>query len=111
MIAPPSLYLLTLQASATNGVQVAAQNAYFKDSGAFTGEIRYFISSDVLSLAKLTLRNSPVQLKDAGINWVILGHSERRAYFGESSETVAKKTDAVSTHYAQTVGGPCASDH
>jgi hypothetical protein len=39
---------------------------------------------------------SPVQLKDAGINWVILGHSERRSHFGESSETIAKKTDAVS---------------
>jgi triosephosphate isomerase (TIM) len=45
--------------------------------------------------------NSPVQLKDAGINWVILGHSERRQYFGESSETIAKKTETVSTHYAQ----------
>jgi triosephosphate isomerase len=45
--------------------------------------------------------NSPVQLKDAGVNWVILGHSERRQYFGESSEIIAKKTEAVSTHYAQ----------
>ncbi|KAG8864137.1 triosephosphate isomerase, partial [Serendipita sp. 405] len=77
VIAPPSLYLLSLQEQAQNGVQVAAQNAYFKESGAFTGEI------------------SPVQLKDAGINWVVLGHSERRSYFAESSETVAKKTEAA----------------
>ncbi|KAG8775840.1 triosephosphate isomerase [Serendipita sp. 397] len=53
VIAPPSLYLLSLQEQAQNGVQVAAQNAYFKESGAFTGEI------------------SPVQLKDAGINWEV----------------------------------------
>ncbi|KAG8818003.1 triosephosphate isomerase [Serendipita sp. 400] len=66
VIAPPSLYLLSLQEQAQNGVQVAAQNAYFKESGAFTGEI------------------SPVQLKDAGINWVVLGHSERRSYFAEN---------------------------
>ncbi|KAG8824860.1 triosephosphate isomerase [Serendipita sp. 399] len=77
VIAPPSIYLLSLQDLAQNGVQVAAQNAYFKESGAFTGEI------------------SPVQLRDAGINWVILGHSERRSYFTESSETIAKKTEAV----------------
>ncbi|CAG7851521.1 Triosephosphate isomerase Short=TIM; AltName: Full=Triose-phosphate isomerase [Serendipita indica DSM 11827] len=77
VIAPPSLYLLTLQEIVKNGVQVAAQNAYFKESGAYTGEI------------------SPVQLKDAGINWVVLGHSERRSYFAETSEVIAKKTEAA----------------
>lgn len=40
VIAPPSLYLLSLAGSVKNGVQVSAQNAYFKESGAFTGEIR-----------------------------------------------------------------------
>jgi Triosephosphate isomerase len=44
VISPPSIYLLVLQESVKNGVQVAAQNAYFKESGAFTGEIRYPIS-------------------------------------------------------------------
>jgi triosephosphate isomerase len=99
VIAPPSLYLLTLASSAKNGVQVAAQNAYLKESGAFTGEIR-FVSSSTIALPSpfLTCGYSPVQLKDAGINWVILGHSERRSYFGESSETIAKKTDAVSRY-------------
>jgi len=77
VISPPALYLLSLAQAAKNGVEVAAQNCYFKESGAFTGEI------------------SPVQLKDAGINWVILGHSERRTYFAETSELVAKKTDAA----------------
>jgi triosephosphate isomerase (TIM) len=97
VIAPPSLYLLTLASSAKNGVQVAAQNAYLKESGAFTGEIR-FVSSSNPSFSFLTRAYSPVQLKDAGINWVILGHSERRSYFGESSETIAKKTDVVSRY-------------
>jgi len=56
---------------------------------------------------KLTPTNSPVQLKDAGIIWVILGHSERRQYFGEGSDTIAKKTEAVSTNYAQKTRGQC----
>jgi triosephosphate isomerase len=40
VVAPPALYLIPLQEILTNGVKVAAQNCYFKDSGAFTGEIR-----------------------------------------------------------------------
>lgn len=99
MIAPPAIYLLSLQAAAKNGVQVAAQNAYFKDSGAFTGEIRYVHDWFLGRGSKLTLGGSPVQLKDAGINWVILGHSERRSYFREDSDVVAKKTDAVSADH------------
>ncbi|KAG5646792.1 hypothetical protein DXG03_002169 [Asterophora parasitica] len=74
VIAPPSLYLLPLKEKLGNGVQLAAQNAYFKVSGAFTGEI------------------SPTQLVDAGIPYVILGHSERRTLFHETSEIVAQKT-------------------
>jgi len=77
VIAPPALYLLPLHELAKNGVKVAAQNVYFKESGAFTGEI------------------SPVQLRDIGIEWVILGHSERRTLFGDTHELVAKKTDAA----------------
>ncbi|KAG6918019.1 hypothetical protein DXG01_016871 [Tephrocybe rancida] len=72
VIAPPSLYLLSLKAKLRKEVQLAAQNAYFKVSGAFTGEIR--------------------QLVDAGIPYVILGHSERRTLFHETSEIVAQKT-------------------
>nr|GAT60649.1 predicted protein [Mycena chlorophos] len=77
VIAPPSLYLLPLKDILRPEIQVAAQNCYFKDSGAFTGEI------------------SPPQLKDAGIPYVILGHSERRTLFHENSATVAQKTKAA----------------
>ncbi|KAH8823048.1 triosephosphate isomerase [Flagelloscypha sp. PMI_526] len=76
VVAPPTLYLLSLKSALPASVQIAAQNAYFEDSGAFTGEI------------------SPLQLKNAQIPWVLLGHSERRTLFHESSELVAKKTVA-----------------
>jgi len=77
VIAPPALYLIPLKESIRKEVKVAAQNCYFKDSGAFTGEI------------------SPTQLKDADIPYVILGHSERRTLFGETSAVVAQKTRAA----------------
>jgi len=54
-------------------INIGAQNMYFEDKGAFTGEI----SADMLL--------------DAGATYVLLGHSERRKIFGESSELVAKK--------------------
>jgi triosephosphate isomerase len=60
-----------------SGVTLAAQNLYPKDSGAFTGEI------------------SAPMLKEAGCRWVIVGHSERRQHFGETSEFVAKKVEAA----------------
>jgi len=77
VIAPPSIYLIPVKASVRNGIKVSAQNSYFESAGAFTGEI------------------SPSQLVDAGIPYVILGHSERRTIFLESSELVAKKTKAA----------------
>lgn len=54
-------------------IEVIAQNMYYADSGAFTGEV----AADMLL--------------DIGVNTVILGHSERRAYFGESDDLLAKK--------------------
>ncbi|HNS95407.1 MAG TPA: triose-phosphate isomerase [Polyangiaceae bacterium] len=57
-----------------SAVQVGAQNVHPKDSGAFTGEV------------------SASMLLDAGARWVILGHSERRAMFGETDTLVAEKT-------------------
>jgi len=79
VIAPPSLFLLPLLShiSPSSKVSLAAQNAYIASSGAYTGEI------------------SATQLVSAGIPWVILGHSERRALFGEGDEVVAKKTKAA----------------
>ncbi|KAI0316610.1 triose phosphate isomerase [Amylostereum chailletii] len=77
VIAPPALYLISVLDSLRKDVKVAAQNAHTKSSGAFTGEI------------------SPSQLVDAGIPYVILGHSERRSLFGETSALVAQKTRAA----------------
>ena len=54
-------------------IQVGAENMYFEESGAYTGEI------------------SPEMLTDAGVKYVVLGHSERREYFGETNEDVNKK--------------------
>jgi triosephosphate isomerase (TIM) len=54
-------------------VSLAAQNMFYEDKGAFTGEI------------------SPAMLKDAGCTYVIIGHSERRKYFGERDEAVNLK--------------------
>ena len=53
-------------------VEVGAENMYFEESGAYTGEI------------------SPAMLTDAGVKYVVLGHSERRQYFAEADETVNK---------------------
>lgn len=58
-------------------VEVAAQNMHQAESGAYTGEI------------------SAKMLKSVGVNIVILGHSERREYFGEADELLAKKVDAA----------------
>ncbi len=54
-------------------IRLGAQNIYFEDSGAFTGEI------------------SPAMLKDIGCDYVIIGHSERRQYFGETDVNINKK--------------------
>lgn len=58
-------------------VEVAAQNLYAKDEGAFTGEI------------------SAPMIVEAGAKWVIIGHSERRQYFGETDASVCEKTVAA----------------
>ena len=60
------------EARGTN-IKVAAQNMHWEDNGAFTGEI------------------SAKMLKDIGVEYVIIGHSERRQYFNETDETVNKK--------------------
>lgn len=73
IIAPPSIYLEFAKCLAPSNVHVAAQNCYKVPKGAFTGEI------------------SPVMLKDIGIDWVIIGHSERRNVFGELDSLIAEK--------------------
>ena len=60
-----------------SGIALAAQNMHWEPKGAFTGEV------------------SPVMLKDAGCAYVIIGHSERRQFFGETDATVNKKLAAA----------------
>ncbi len=74
IIAPPFTALHGVsQLLLGSEIGLAAQNMYWEDSGAYTGEI------------------SPLMLTEIGCQYVILGHSERRAYFGESNEGVNKK--------------------
>lgn len=63
-----------------SNVALAAQNMHWEDQGALTGEI------------------SPVMLKEIGCKYVILGHSERRQFFGETDETVNKKVKSALSH-------------
>ena len=65
------------RAAEGSGVKLAAQDCYWEEEGAFTGEV------------------APNLLKDAGCSYVIIGHSERRQYFGETDLTVNKKTKAA----------------
>ncbi len=62
-----------MEAAKGTNIQIGAENMYFEEKGAYTGEI------------------SPNMLTDAGVKYVIIGHSERREYFAETDETVNKK--------------------
>jgi triosephosphate isomerase (TIM) len=75
----PPYYMLVPLAEGLKGSQIGlgAQNCYFEPKGAFTGEV------------------SAPMLKDAGCNTVIIGHSERRQYFGEAGEMLKKKVVAA----------------
>lgn len=70
----PSVSLMAaVEAVKGTNIEIGAQNMYFQESGAFTGEI------------------APNMLTSIGVKYVIIGHSERREYFAESDETVNKK--------------------
>lgn len=62
---------------ADSNIDLGAQDVHWEEKGAFTGEV------------------SPAMLKDAGAKYVVIGHSERRTYFGETNEAVNKKLKAV----------------
>ncbi len=62
-----------VEAVKDSNIEIGAENMYFEESGAYTGEI------------------APNMLVDAGVKYVIIGHSERREYFAETDETVNKK--------------------
>ena len=70
------LFYCLMNAQGTN-IKIGAQNMHFAENGAYTGEI------------------SPKMLKSIGVEYVIIGHSERRAYYGETDESVNKKIKAA----------------
>lgn len=78
VVCPPATALQTVVAAcAGSNIAVGAQNVHWEASGAYTGEL----ATDMLL--------------DLGVKYVIIGHSERRQYFGETDETVNKRTKAA----------------
>ena len=75
VIAPPFIHLTEVSKVAGNKLSVSAQNCAAEASGAYTGEV------------------SAAMLNSANIPYVIIGHSERRSYYGETDAILAKKTD------------------
>ena len=77
----PAIDLTTaIEATKGTNVSIGAENMYFEESGAYTGEI------------------SPNMLTDIGVKYVIIGHSERREYFAETDATVNKKVIKAFEH-------------
>ncbi|MFA4885650.1 MAG: triose-phosphate isomerase [Desulfotomaculaceae bacterium] len=80
VVCPPFTAIAQVAEALTGtDIAVGAQNVYWEDRGAYTGEV------------------SPVMLRDAGCRYVVIGHSERRQYFGETDEKVNRKVKAVLT--------------
>jgi len=80
IVCSPFIHLQSLAQLAKGSLAIGAQNAHQADAGAYTGEV------------------SAKMIASIGVKYVILGHSERRQYFGETNELLAKKTDAVLKH-------------
>ena len=74
-----------VEAAKGTNIQVGAENMYFEEKGAYTGEI------------------SPNMLVDAGVKYVVLGHSERRGYFGETDADINKKMHKAFEHGSKSV--------
>lgn len=77
VLCTPSIYLHAVGKLVSGKVSLGAQNAYEKESGAYTGEV------------------SPSMLATVGVKYVILGHSERREYFGETNAQLAERVNLV----------------
>ena len=69
--------LVALELTKNTNIKIGAQNVHFKENGAYTGEV------------------SPKMLQDIGVEYVIIGHSERRAYYNETDESVNLKIKAA----------------
>ncbi|MCT8975900.1 triose-phosphate isomerase [Clostridium sp. CX1] len=81
VVCPPFIALdAVLKAVKGTNIKVGAQNMHFEESGAYTGEV------------------APAMLAQMGVEYVIIGHSERRQYFNETDETVNKKTKKALEH-------------
>ncbi len=87
IVCPPAIYLAAFSdiLKTQSAVKLGAQNCFHQDSGAYTGEI------------------SPSQLKALGVNYCIIGHSERREQFNESYDLLAKKAKALLRHQIQPI--------
>jgi len=86
VIAPPFTSLHAAAALLANSpIRLSAQNLYYEEKGAYTGEI------------------SPAMLTDAGCSHVIIGHSERRQYFRETDEMLNRKTKIARKHGLQVI--------
>lgn len=73
VVCPPFIFLESLVRLSSKTISLGAQDCFWENKGAFTGEV------------------SPAMIKKIGVNYVILGHSERRKYFSETDEVVNKK--------------------
>ncbi len=71
---------IAIELAKGSNIKVGAQNMHYENSGAFTGEV------------------SPIMIKEIGVEYVIIGHSERRAYFNETDETINLKLKAALKH-------------
>jgi triosephosphate isomerase len=86
VIAPPAILIPAVaQALAGSAIRLGAQNMYCEDQGAYTGEI------------------SPPMLKAYGVQFVIVGHSERRHIFGETDQLINRKLKAALRHNLQPI--------
>lgn len=82
VVCAPALFLERLvELTQNTDLAIGAQNMHFKESGAFTGEI------------------SPKAISDLGVQYVIIGHSERREMFNETDESVNKNISSVSISF------------
>lgn len=81
IVCPTTISLdAVVKATKDSNIEVGAQNMHFEENGAFTGEI------------------APAMLAELGVKYVVLGHSERRTYFGETDEALNKKLKKAFQH-------------